>query len=204
MEAATPGLEKEIIVVDDASTDSTRGILKGIAGIKLILNERNRGKGAAVIIGLGESTGDLIIIQDGDLEYDPDFYKDMLNPILEGRAEVVFGSRFINTPREARNWHYRGNKILTAITNLILGTNLTDEATCYKLMSKTLMRDLALESEGFDIDIEITVKVVKKGYRIYEVPISYAPRGRKEGKKIRLFYDGAKTLFKLLKFYYFS
>lgn len=203
-EVVVPGFEKEIIVIDDGSTDATRELLRAASGIRLIEHRTNLGKGAAVKSGLVTVTGEIVLIQDADLELDPVHFPDLLRPLCEGQAHVVFGSRFLNVPNELRRWHYYGNKALTAITNFALGTNLTDEATCYKVMKTATMKDLNLQSNGFDIDIEITAKLAKKGYQIYEIPVSYNRRTRKEGKKIRLFYDGAKTLLKLILFYYWD
>ena len=182
-------IKKEIIVIDDFSNDGTRERLKKIAtdkdSVKVIYHSRNRGKGAALRTGFESVTGDIIIIQDADLEYDPNEYPKLLEPILDGRADVVYGSRFIGGPhRVLFFWHYVGNKFLTLISNALTNLNLTDMETCYKVFKSQILRDINLKSNRFGFEPEFTAKVAKKRLRIYEVPISYSGRTYSEGKKI--------------------
>ena len=182
-------IKKEIIVIDDLSIDGTRERLKKIAtdkdSVKVIYHSRNRGKGAALRTGFESVTGDIIIIQDADLEYDPNEYPKLLEPILDGRADVVYGSRFIGGPhRVLFFWHYVGNKFLTLISNALTNLNLTDMETCYKVFKSQILRDINLKSNRFGFEPEFTAKVAKKRLRIYEVPISYSGRTYSEGKKI--------------------
>jgi glycosyltransferase involved in cell wall biosynthesis len=182
-------IKKEIIVIDDFSNDGTRERLKKIAAgkdsVKVIYHSRNRGKGAALRTGFESVTGDIIIIQDADLEYDPNEYPKLLEPILDGRADVVYGSRFIGGPhRVLFFWHYVGNKFLTLISNALTNLNLTDMETCYKVFKSQILRDINLKSNRFGFEPEFTAKVAKKRLRIYEVPISYSGRTYSEGKKI--------------------
>ncbi len=182
-------IKKEIIVIDDLSIDGTRERLKKIAAdkenVKVIYHSRNRGKGAALRTGFESVTGDIIIIQDADLEYDPNEYPKLLEPILDGRADVVYGSRFIGGPhRVLFFWHYMGNKLLTLISNALTNLNLTDMETCYKVFKSQILKDINLKSNRFGFEPEFTAKVAKKRLRIYEVPISYSGRTYSEGKKI--------------------
>ncbi|MBI4424832.1 MAG: glycosyltransferase family 2 protein, partial [Elusimicrobia bacterium] len=169
-------VDRELIVVDDGSTDGTREWLAGGAdGARVILHERNRGKGAAVRTGIDAATGDFLIVQDADLEYDPAEYPLLLSPLLDGRADVVFGSRFLGGPhRVLLFWHYFGNKLFTFITNILYNVNLNDMGTCYKVFRMDALRRFPLRSEGFGFEAEVTAKVCKRHLRIYEVPISYS------------------------------
>ncbi|MEX1327837.1 MAG: glycosyltransferase family 2 protein [Desulfobacterales bacterium] len=182
-------IKKEIIVIDDLSIDGTRERLKKIVAdkenVKVIYHSRNRGKGAALRTGFESVTGDIVIIQDADLEYDPDEYPNLLEPISDGRADVVYGSRFIGGPhRVLFFWHYVGNKLLTLISNALTNLNLTDMETCYKVFKSRILKDLNLKSNRFGFEPEFTAKVSKMRLRIYEVPISYSGRTYSEGKKI--------------------
>jgi len=181
-------LEKEIIIVDDGSTDGTREVLRSLEGksrVRIFYRETNRGKGAALRDGFRHVTGDIIIIQDADLEYDPQEYPSLITPILDGRADVVYGSRFLGGPhRVLFFWHYLGNKVLTLLSNMINNLNLTDMETCYKVFRAPILRQIEIKSNGFSVDPELTAKVARMGYRIYETPISYSGRDYSEGKKI--------------------
>ena len=182
----------EMIVVDDASTDGTREILKSLrsrAGLKVIYHPQNRGKGAALRSGLTHATGTAVIIQDADLEYDPGDYPLLLRPILENRADVVYGSRFSSNDRPvARYWHQTANRFVTLLSNMFTNLKLTDVETCYKLVRRELLQQIAptLRENGFGIELELTAKLARiPGVRFYELPVSYSPRGYAEGKKIR-------------------
>lgn len=180
-------LEKEIIVVDDHSTDGTWDELKKLAddgAISLFRHQSNQGKGAACRTGLAHVTGDVVIIQDADLEYDPADYPILLDPIVKGRSKIVYGSRFLGPHKAMYFWHTVGNKMLTLLTNVLFDTTLTDMETCYKVFTVDLLRNLKLKSDRWGFDPEITAKLLKTGNRIYEVPISYTGREFWEGKKI--------------------
>lgn len=198
-----PGVTREIIAVDDASTDGTIASLRAEEaadpGTYVIAHPHNRGKGAAVRTGLAAARGDIIIIQDADLEYDPRDYPVLLRPILEGRGQVVYGSRFLGEHKAMYFWHTVGNKSLTLVTNILFDTTLTDMETCYKVFTAEVARSLRLTSERWGIDPEITAKILKQGHRIYEVPISYNGREFWEGKKIS-WKDGFHILFTLLRY----
>lgn len=195
-------LDKEIIVIDDGSDDGTRDILaeeKKKGDLTLFFHRRNRGKGAAVRAGISRSSGEIVLIQDADLEYDPRDYPKLLQPIIEGRVVVVYGSRFLGPRKAMLFWHMLGNKLLTLTTNVLYNTILSDMETCYKVLDGDLARSLDLKSNGWGIDPEITVKVLKRGHRIFEVPISYYGREYYEGKKIS-WRDGFTVLWTLLKY----
>ncbi len=195
-------LEREIVVVDDGSTDGTREVLRsleGEPGILIVFHEQNQGKGAAVRTGLQHATGDILVIQDADLEYDPRDYISMLRPILEGRTQVVYGSRFRGGPTKAMFfWHMVGNRLLTMTTNFLYDTILTDMETGYKMFTREVARELRLTERGWGFDPEITAQILRRGYRIYEVPISYTGREFYEGKKIS-WKDGLTVLKTLLR-----
>jgi glycosyltransferase involved in cell wall biosynthesis len=192
----------ELIVVDDCSSDGTRDALAALQErykFKLILQPANAGKGSALRRGFQEVTGDVMVIQDADLEYSPEEYPDLIELISQGRADVVYGSRFIGRHRVFLFTHYAGNRLLTLITNMLYNTMLTDMETCYKMMRADVLRSMTLRSNGFGIEPEITAKVFKRGYRVYEVPITYDGRGYEEGKKIT-WRDGIVALWVLLKY----
>ncbi len=199
-------VDKEIIIVDDCSTDRTREILRGIhyGNVLIIHHSRNKGKGGAVKTGLKYSTGEIIIIQDADLEYDPRDYNKVIQPILDGRSKVVYGSRFLKGGAfSGQKWaipsHFFGNKLLSCITSLLYGQYITDMETCYKSFDRKTILSLRIKSDGFDIEPEITAKLLKRRVKILEVPISYNSRGFKEGKKIN-WVDGIKALAVLIRY----
>ncbi|HUZ77668.1 MAG TPA: glycosyltransferase family 2 protein [Chloroflexota bacterium] len=181
-------LEKELIIVDDGSTDGTRQILQELAptlaDTQIHYFERNRGKGLAVREGIARATGDVLVIQDADLEYEPEEFVHLLEPILKGKAPVVYGSRFLGGHRTGYYWTTVGNKLLTWLTNVIYNTNLTDMETCYKLFRMDVIKSIPLKCHRFEFEPEVTAKVLRRGIHIYEVPISYASREYSEGKKI--------------------
>ncbi len=185
--AVNTGLKLEIIVVDDGSTDGSRAIMEELAAkgyIRAFYLSRNSGKGAAVQRALREATGDILLIQDADLEYDPEDYPTLLRPILIGRSKVVYGSRFLGEHKAMYFWHSMGNKFLTLLTNVLYDTTLTDMETCYKVFTAEIARKIRLTSPRWGFDPEITARILRTGARIYEVPISYAGREFDEGKKI--------------------
>ena len=192
----------ELVVVDDVSTDGTTEILERLQTelrFVLLRQPRNGGKGAALRRGFAAVTGDMLIVQDADLEYSPEEYTLMTPLITSGRADVVFGSRFLGTHRVFLLTHYVGNRLITFVTNVLYNTMLTDMETCYKLMRIDVLRSMELKSNGFGIEPEVTAKVFKRGYKVYEVPISYDGRGYEEGKKIT-WRDGVVALWVLLKY----
>jgi len=206
VQSADAGLEKEIIIVDDASTDGTREILERLASlsIRVLFHEKNQGKGGALRTGFAEATGDIILVQDADLEYDPREYPQLLQPILDGRADAVYGSRFLGGPhRVLFFWHYVGNRLLTTFSNMLSNLNLTDMETCYKVFKKDVLRQVRLKSKRFGFEPEITIKLAKMKCRLYEVPISYSGRDYGEGKKIT-WKDGLAAIFHILRFRFFN
>ena len=199
----TINVEKEIIAVDDGSTDGSREILEEAAQqghVRAFFHEHNSGKGAAVRTGFQQATGDFLVIQDADLEYDPREYRLLLQPILEGRAKVVYGSRFRGGPTKTMFFHHMlGNRFLTLVTNILYDTILTDMETCYKCFRAEIIQGMPLRSRAFDFEPEFTAKILKRGYRIYEVPISYTGREFEEGKKIS-WRDGFAAIWTLIKY----
>ena len=199
------GLVKQIIVVDDGSSDRTRDVLEQLAkrnfsDLQIEFHTKNSGKGAAVRTGINLARGDLVLVQDADLEYDPRDYPSLLAPILEGRADVVFGSRFLGGPhRVLFFWHYLVNRGLTFLSNLFTNLNLTDMEVGYKLFKRSVLQRITIRSDRFNFEPEITAKVAKQRVRIYEVPISYAGRTYEEGKKIGM-RDGFEALWTIIKY----
>jgi glycosyltransferase involved in cell wall biosynthesis len=192
----------QIIVVDDGSTDGTTAIVREEAArgtIELVVHESNRGKGAAVRSGLARVRGEVVIVQDADLEYDPAEYPRLLEPIENGLAKVVYGSRFLGPHRAMYFWHSVGNKLLTLTCNVLFDTTLTDLETCYKVFTVDVVRSFRLRSDRWGFDPEVTAKVLKRGHRIYEIPVSYAGREFDEGKKIA-WQDGFRVFFALLRY----
>ncbi len=202
--AAAPALSKQVIVVDDQSTDGTRELLSGELRPlvdTLVLHERNQGKGAALRSGIRAATGRIVVIQDADLEYDPNEYEVLVRPILDGRADVVFGSRFVSggTRRVLYFWHYVGNQLLTLLSNVFTNLNLSDMETCYKVFRREVIQSIEIEEDRFGFEPEVTAKVAKLKCRIYEVGISYAGRTYEEGKKIG-WKDGVSALRCIVKY----
>ena len=194
-------VDLEIIVVDDGSTDGTRDVLRQLADstVRVISHDVNRGKGSAIRSGLTHVTGDLVLVQDADLEYDPEDWPSLLAPMLRGKARVVYGSRFTGERRNMLFLHWVGNRFLSLVTNLLYNTTLSDMETCYKLFDRTLLDGITLRAERFEFEPEVTAKILRRGIRIYEVPISYTGREFDEGKKIT-WRDGFVALWTLVKY----
>ena len=201
------GMEREIVLVNDASTDGTAEVLAGLEaehgadGVRVLTHPQNRGKGAALATGFGAVTGDVVIIQDADLEYDPDEYPKLLEPILDGHADVVYGSRFMGSQahRVLYFWHSLGNRFLTLLSNAFTNINLTDMETCYKVFRREVLQGLEIEESRFGFEPEITAKIAAARWRIYEVGISYHGRTYAEGKKIG-WRDGVRAIWCILKY----
>jgi glycosyltransferase involved in cell wall biosynthesis len=198
-----PKTTKQIIVVNDGSTDQTKNKLKSIKDIKLINLPKNQGKGAAIKAGLTKTTGEFVLIQDADLEYDPQDIPILLEPILNKKAEVVYGSRFLGPHKNMLFWHLVGNKFLSFITNILFNTTLSDMEVCYKLIPTRLIKSFNLEQKRFGFEPEVTAKILKSNLRIYEVPISYSGREFHEGKKIT-WKDGLVAFFLIIKYRFFN
>ncbi len=199
-------LEKEIIIVDDCSNDGTRERIKRMSenNIKKLFHEKNKGKGAALRTGLQHVSGDIVIIQDADLEYNPNEYSSLIEPILDGRADAVYGSRFLGGPhRVLFFWHYLGNKILTTLSNMLTNLNLTDMETCYKVFKAEVIKNINIRSNRFGFEPEITAKLAKRKCVIYECPVSYSGRDYTEGKKVR-WKDGVVALYCIIRFRLFD
>jgi glycosyltransferase involved in cell wall biosynthesis len=198
--------DKEIIVIDDGSTDGTREWLEKLTmqDVTVLFHSENKGKGAALRTGFEQATGDILIIQDADLEYDPRDYDCLIGPIADGRADVVFGSRFLGGPhRVLFFWHYVGNKVLTVLSNMLTNLNLSDMETGFKAFRTSLLREIRIKSNRFGFEPEITAKFARLKCRMYEVPISYSGRGYEEGKKIT-WRDGLAALFHVIRFRFFD
>lgn len=201
-------VDKEIIVVDDGSTDGTRELLKKISqsqeNLKVFYHDRNKGKGAALRTGFEFASGDIVIIQDADLELDPKEFQKLLEPMLNGRADVVFGSRFLEKPlRDLLNLNFVGNKFVTLLSNVMNGLNLTDMETCYKAFKRQILKGIVLKSNRFGFEPEFTAKIAKKKFRICEVPISYGRRSYSKGKKFN-WRDRIETIFSIFWFRFFD
>jgi len=201
MRAVDLPVERELILVDDGSSDGSDKVMDALADstVRVVHHPRNQGKGAAIRTGLASVRGDLVLIQDADLEYDPEDWPKLLAPLLRGKANVVYGSRFTGERKNMLVWHWIGNRFLSMVTNLLYNTTISDMETCYKLFDRQVIEGLTIQSDRFDFEPEITAKVLRRGYRIYEVPISYNGREFHEGKKIT-WKDGFGALRALVKF----
>ncbi len=205
--ASPVGVEREVVLVDDFSRDGTRDLYARLpqefpgANIRVVLHEVNQGKGAALRTGFQHTRGDVVLIQDADLEYDPKDYPKLLAPILDGRADVVYGSRFVGggEHRVLYFWHYVGNRVLTLLSNMFTNLNLTDMETCYKVFRGDIIRGIKLKSDRFGVEPEVTAKIARGGWRVYEVGISYDGRTYEEGKKIT-WKDGVKAIVCIVRF----
>jgi glycosyltransferase involved in cell wall biosynthesis len=194
-------VEREIVVVDDGSYDGTADVLSQLrdSTVRVVKHAQNRGKGAAIRTGLESATGDLVLVQDADLEYDPEDWPRLLAPVLKGRARVVYGSRFTGERRNMLFLHWVGNRFLSLVTNILYNSTLSDMETCYKLFDRRVLDGMRLTADRFDFEPEFTAKILRRGIRIYEVPISYAGREPDEGKKIT-WHDGLTALWTLVKY----
>jgi glycosyltransferase involved in cell wall biosynthesis len=194
-------VEREIVIVDDGSHDGTADVLTQLrdSTVRVLKHTQNRGKGAAIRTGLESATGDLVLVQDADLEYDPEDWPRLLAPVLKGRARVVYGSRFTGERRNMLFLHWVGNRFLSLVTNILYNSTLSDMETCYKLFDRHVLDGMRLKADRFDFEPEFTAKVLRRGIRIYEVPISYAGREPSEGKKIT-WHDGVGALWTLVKY----
>ena len=194
-------VDLEIVVVDDGSDDGTEKVLGALedSTVRVVRHTTNRGKGAAIRTGLEHARGDLLLIQDADLEYDPDDWPRLLSPMLKGKAQVVYGSRFTGERRNLLFWHWVGNRFLSLVTNVLYNTTLSDMETCYKLFDRQVLDGITIKSDRFEFEPEITAKVLRRGYHIYEVPISYSGRDFDEGKKIT-WTDGFSALATLVRY----
>ena len=195
----------DVVVVDDGSTDGTDKVLSAIedSTVRVVTHHKNQGKGAAIRTGLAQARGDLVLIQDADLEYDPDDWPKLLDPVLKHKALVVYGSRFTGERKNMMPLHWAGNRLLSLVTNVLYSSTLSDMETCYKLFDRRVLDGITVVSNRFDFEPEITAKVLRRGYRIYEVPISYAGREADEGKKIT-WRDGFSALWHIFRFRFFD